>query len=125
MQIHPKTEIRRRSQLHAAEITLPDLELRQNLEATGGALPDRYRRHLERWRFGTTASKLDYLLDAPMHWGDERAAHAGTGHVGGNAEWIIEAERRAWLSEIPRRPFVMVVQPSSVGRSRAPQGNTL
>ena len=69
-------------------------------------------------RYGPGAFKLDWALEGPIPWRDERCALAATVHVGGSADEIAASER-APGSE---RPFVILAQPSLWDDTRAPAG---
>lgn len=105
-----------------AEIIILDMTPRQILAMEGLHLSSRYQHALQRWRYGTSIYKVDLLLDGPPPWRDRRVASAGTVHVGGTLEEIQQAEYEARVGVLPRRPFVMVAQPSSIDPSRAPKG---
>jgi phytoene dehydrogenase-like protein len=85
-------------------------------------LPDRYRRRLERWRYGPGAFKLDYALDGPIPWRAADVAEAATVHVGGSLLEIAESERASWEGRHAESPFVLVAQPSLFDDTRAPPG---
>ena len=120
--VHTNTPITNLEQLPPAELTLLDLTPRQVLQLAGDRLPPRYQGQLDRWRYGTAAYKVDYLLDGPVPWHDPRTADAGTVHVVGDAHELVVAERDVGRGRMPERPFVMVVQPSSADPTRAPSG---
>lgn len=122
VQIQTGTHITDLSQLPPAELTMLDVTPRQLLAIAGSRLSPRYRKQLARWRYGTAAYKVDYLLDGPVPWSDPRTANAGTVHVVGDASELAHAEREVAAGRMPQRPFVMVVQPSSADDSRAPAG---
>jgi phytoene dehydrogenase-like protein len=88
----------------------------------GDALPERYRRRLAGYRHGVGTFKVDYVLDGPVPWADERCGLAGTVHLGGTAAEVAEAEAAVWRGTEPERPFVLVAQPSVVDPGRAPEG---
>jgi len=69
-------------------------------------------------RYGPGAFKLDWALDGPIPWRDERCALAATVHLGGSAEEIAASER----SPGSLRPFVILAQPSLWDGTRAPAG---
>ncbi|HZD86588.1 MAG TPA: NAD(P)/FAD-dependent oxidoreductase [Gaiellaceae bacterium] len=69
-------------------------------------------------RYGPGAFKLDWALDGPIPWRDERAALAATVHLGGSAEEIAASERAPGSG----RPFVILAQPSLWDETRAPAG---
>ncbi|MFK0083934.1 phytoene desaturase family protein [Glutamicibacter sp. NPDC090743] len=122
VQIHTGHQISHLAQLPDADLTFLDATPRQVVQLAGDQLPARLRRRFERWRYGTAAYKVDYLLDGPIPWKDARTAQAGTVHVIGDAAELALAERQVAAGAMPERPFVMVVQPSSADASRAPAG---
>ncbi|WP_426734578.1 phytoene desaturase family protein [Glutamicibacter sp. 2E12] len=122
VQIHTGHQITSLAQLPDADLTFLDATPRQAVQLAGDQLPARLRRRFERWRYGTAAYKVDYLLDGPIPWKDARTAQAGTVHVIGDAAELARAERQVAAGSMPERPFVMVVQPSSADASRAPAG---
>lgn len=115
----PVTDLR---ELPAADAVLLDLTPRQVLDLAGTQLGPRYRGWLRRWKYGTGVHKVDYLLDGPVPWLDERTAHAGTVHVVGSFEELVHAEHLTGIGQIPERPFVMVSQQSMADPSRVPEG---
>ncbi|MFF0990996.1 phytoene desaturase family protein [Kocuria nitroreducens] len=110
------------AQVRPADVVLLDLTPRQVLGLRGLELPDRYRRALARWRYGTASYKVDLLLDGPVPWRDPRVAEAGTVHVGGTLAEIAAAEQQARAGRLPERPFVLVAQQGAADPSRAPAG---
>jgi phytoene dehydrogenase-like protein len=69
-------------------------------------------------RYGPGAFKLDWALEGPIPWRDERCALAATVHLGGTWEEIAASER----SPGSERPFVLLAQPSLWDETRAPAG---
>lgn len=108
--------------LPAARATLCDVTPRQLLKIAGHRLPARFRRRLERYRYGMAAFKMDWALDGPVPWRDRTCALAGTVHLGGTLEEISSAERAAWEGSSCERPFVLLAQPSLFDPTRAPAG---
>ncbi|MGO2632884.1 MAG: phytoene desaturase family protein [Galactobacter sp.] len=88
----------------------------------GRALPARYRRKLERTRYGAGISKMDVALSGPVPWSDPMLAKAPTVHVGGTFAHVAGAEAEVAKGRFPAEPFVLAVQPSVVDPSRAPEG---
>lgn len=113
----------RLSEIPPARVVLLDVTPRQLLRMGGGAFSARYRRTLERYRYGPGAYKLDWALSEPIPWRDPECARAGTVHLGGTLDEISRAERQAWTGERPERPFVLLAQPSLFDRTRAPGGS--
>jgi phytoene dehydrogenase-like protein len=108
--------------LPAAKAILFDLSPRPLLRLAGSRFPPRYRRALERFRYGMGVFKVDWALDAPIPWRNPEVAGAGTVHLGGTLAEIASSERDAWEGRHADRPFVLLAQPTLFDRSRAPQG---
>ena len=94
----------------------------QVVAIAGQQLPERYRASLLRFRHGPGAFKVDFALDGPVPWANPECARAGTVHVGGTFAEVAAAEAEVAAGRMPARPFVLVVQPSVVDPSRAPDG---
>lgn len=86
----------------------------------GAELPAAYRRRLERMRFGPGSCKVDFVLDGPIPWADERVGAAPTVHIGGPRAEIARAENRVLRGSHPDRPFVLLAQPDLFDRGRNP-----
>jgi phytoene dehydrogenase-like protein len=85
-------------------------------------LPDRYRRRLERFRYGPGVFKLDWALDGPIPWRAPECAQAATVHLCGALEEIVASEREPWRGRTAERPYVLLAQQSLFDPSRAPAG---
>jgi phytoene dehydrogenase-like protein len=105
----------------AAHVLL-DVTPRQLLAMAGDRLPPRYRRQLQRYRYGVGACKVDYALNAPVPWRDPICAQAGTVHLGGKLQEIAHGEALVWRGRHAPRPYVLVTQPSLFDATRAPAG---
>ncbi len=99
-----------------------DVTPRQLLKIAGERFPGRYRRTLERYRYGPGVFKADFALDGPIPWRAEGCERAGTVHVGGTLEEISIGEAAVSRGEHPERPFVLLAQHSLFDASRAPEG---
>ncbi len=106
--------------LPAHRAVLLDVSPRALLRLAGDRLPPRYRRQLERYRYGPGVFKVDYALSGPVPWQAEACRHAGTVHLGGTLPEIAAAERAVHQGQHPERPFVLVAQQSLFDPSRAP-----
>ena len=106
----------------AARAVLFDLTPRQVLQIAGERFPQSYRRRLADWRYGAGVFKVDWALDAPVPWGDERLTGAGTVHLGASLAELVESERDVAQGRISERPYVLVAQASGADPSRAPEG---
>lgn len=113
-------EVRSLTQLPAAPITMLDLTPRQVLAVADDRLDGRYRRALTRYRYGPGVFKLDWALSGPIPWTNRAVHTAGTVHLGGRLEEIVAAEAEIHAGRHASRPYVIVVQPTVMDRSRAP-----
>jgi phytoene dehydrogenase-like protein len=109
-------------QIPPARAVLLDVTPRQLLRIAGSRLPGRYRRALERYRYGPGVFKLDLALSGPVPWRAAACRRAGTVHVGGTLAEIAEGEAAVWRGQHPERPYVLVAQQSLFDSTRAPEG---
>jgi len=115
--------VRSVDELPRARAYLFDLTPAQMLRLDGLRWPSRYRRRLERYRYGPGVFKMDWALSGPIPWKAEECRQAGTVHVGGTLEEIAASERLSWTGKEGDRPFVLVGQASVFDASRAPAGS--
>ena len=109
-------------ELPPSPIVLFDVTPRQFARIAGDRLPLRYRRALERFKYGPGIFKIDYALDGPLSWVTEWCTKAGTIHLGGTYEEIAEAESQVAQEREPDTPFLLLSQPTLFDPSRAPAG---
>ena len=110
------------SELPPHRVALLDLAPKIVLEVAPGSFPRRYQDDLETFRHGPGAFKVDWTLDAPIPWRSAECLRAGTVHVGGTMEEIAESELVVAQGRHPKRPFVLLTQPTLFDRTRAPDG---
>jgi phytoene dehydrogenase-like protein len=108
--------------LPPARAVLCDVTPRQLLVLAGDRFPTRYRRHLERFRYGPGVFKLDWALSGPIPWTAPECGQAATVHVGGSFEEIATAERAPSEGRVAERPFLILAQQSVFDPTRAPEG---
>jgi phytoene dehydrogenase-like protein len=106
------------TRLPEADLVLADVTPRRLIRIAGPALPSRYRRQLERFRYGAGTFKIDYALSSPIPWTANACLRAATVHLGGTLEEIVASEQRFTSAT----PFVLLVQPSLFDPTRAPTG---
>ncbi|HLF60468.1 MAG TPA: NAD(P)/FAD-dependent oxidoreductase [Acidimicrobiia bacterium] len=99
-----------------------DVMPRAAIQIGGDRISPMQRRRLSGQRTGPAVFKVDWALDGPIPWSDERSPHAGTVHVGGTWEEVAEAEDAVHSGRHPERPFVLVAQQSLFDTTRAPEG---
>ena len=109
-------------ELSGTSTVLLDVTPRQFLSLAGDRVSGRYRRALERYRYGPGVFKVDYALSGPVPWRAEECARAATVHLGGTLEEIAAAEAEVARGGIPERPYVLVAQQSLFDPGRAPAG---
>jgi len=105
-----------------SRVVMLDVTPRQFLALAGDRLDGRYRRALERFRYGSGVVKVDYALSGPVPWRAPECARAGTAHLGGTLEEIAAAETQVARGDHPERPYVLVAQQSLFDSTRAPEG---
>jgi phytoene dehydrogenase-like protein len=110
------------SALPDSRVVLFDTSPDQLVRIAGDALPARYRRRLERYRYGPGVFKVDWALDGPIPWRDPRCLDASTVHVGGTLAEICASERAMYAGSHHERPFLILCQQSDFDPSRAPEG---
>jgi phytoene dehydrogenase-like protein len=109
-------------EVSTARVVMLDLGPHQVARIAGPRLPDRYRRALERYRYGSAAFKIDWALDGPVPWAAPACARAATVHLGGTLEEIAASEAAHERGEVHERPFILFVQPTLFDPTRAPAG---
>jgi phytoene dehydrogenase-like protein len=101
---------------------LLDVTPRQLLRIAGHRLTGRYRRALERYRYGAGSFKMDWALSGPIPWRNPECQRAATVHLGGTLDEIAASEHAPLAGRVPEKPFVLLVQPTLFDPSRAPEG---
>jgi len=109
-------------ELPQARAVLLDVTPRQFLDIAGDRVPGRYRRAMERFRYGPGVCKVDWAMDGPIPWKAEGVARAATVHVGGTIEELAASEEAVWRGEHAERPFIVLAQQTPFDPTRAPAG---
>jgi phytoene dehydrogenase-like protein len=115
--------VRSLEELPPAPMVLCDIGPHALAEIAGSRLPLDFRRALQRYRYGTAAFKLDWALRAPIPWRNAACGRAGTVHIGGTFEEIVDSENAPARGVHAPKPFVLLSQPSLFDSSRAPHGS--
>ncbi|MGZ8178739.1 phytoene desaturase family protein [Williamsia sp. SKLECPSW1] len=111
--------VRSSAELPRADVVLLDTSPQVAVDIYGDALPRRIRRAYGRFRRAPGAFKVDYAVEGPVPWTAEGVASAGTVHVCGDADEVVEAERLVAQGVMPARPFVIVGQQYVADPSRS------
>jgi phytoene dehydrogenase-like protein len=109
-------------ELGRPRLVLLDLTPRGLLALAGDRLPAKYRRRLERYRYGPGVFKVDWALDGPIPWRAEECTRAATVHLGATLEEIAASEAAPAQGRIAERPYVLLAQQSLFDPTRAPAG---
>lgn len=109
-------------QVSGRDLVLCDVTPRQFVSMAGSYLPAPFRESLEQYRYGPGVFKMDWALSEPIPWRARECLRSATVHLGGTLEEIAASETAAWDGEPPKRPFVLVVQPTVFDPTRAPAG---
>ncbi|MER6033855.1 NAD(P)/FAD-dependent oxidoreductase [Streptomyces sp. NPDC001835] len=76
-------------------------------------------RHFQ-WDFATF--KVDWALDGPVPWQDERAAGAGTVHLADGMDELTRFAAQIAMRQVPDRPFSLFGQMTTADATRSPEG---
>jgi phytoene dehydrogenase-like protein len=120
--VHTDSEIRDLGELPACRATLLDTTPRGLLALAGDRLPVRAAARMRSFRYGPGIFKLDWALDGAVPWTAEDCRRAPTVHVCGSYEEVVLSEAQVAAGRVPDRPYCIVVQPSIVDPTRAPEG---
>jgi phytoene dehydrogenase-like protein len=101
------------------KLLLLDITPGQFLKMAEKQLPERDKKRLGRYKYGPGVFKIDWLLDGEIPWKAPECLMAGTVHIGGSLEEIIDAERAVFQGQHPEKPFIMLAQPSLFDKTRA------
>ncbi|BBY32356.1 dehydrogenase [Mycolicibacter minnesotensis] len=88
------------------------------LSIYGDALPARYARALRRYRYGSAAAKVDFVLSDEVPWSDPRLALAPTLHLGGDRRQMAQAEAAIAAGRHAQQPMILAALPHLVDASR-------
>lgn len=115
-------EVKSLRELPKSEMVFLDLGPKQLIELGDGRLPSFYKKQLERFRYGPGVFKVDWALSEPIPWQNEHCRRAGTVHVGGTLQEMVQSEKDMWNGRHSERPYTLVTQQSLFDDSRAPEG---
>jgi phytoene dehydrogenase-like protein len=98
-------------QLPRARAYLFDTTPRNLVQVLGDRLSDRYRRSMQRYRYGDGVAKVDFVLSGPVPWAHPVIGQASTIHVGGTRAEMGHAEAEIASGRHAERPLVLVSDP--------------
>jgi phytoene dehydrogenase-like protein len=120
--IKTSARVRKLSDLPRYDLILCDVTPRQLLQLSDSQLSTKYKRKLEKFRYGCGVFKVDYALSGSIPWKARECLQAATVHVGGKAQEITASEAAVRNGSEAERPFVLLAQPSLFDSTRAPAG---
>ena len=108
--------------LPSARAVLFDTSPRQLVRIAGKRLPAAYQKRMTEFAYGPGIFKIDWALSAPIPWNYPECQQTATLHLGATLEEIAQGEADSWEGRHPKRPFVLLAQPSLFDETRAPAG---
>ncbi|MEU1462645.1 NAD(P)/FAD-dependent oxidoreductase [Streptomyces sp. NPDC005727] len=85
-------------------------------------LPAQVLEDLRRFQWDFATFKVDWALDGPVPWRDERAAGAGTVHLADGMDELTRFAAQIAMRQVPDRPFALFGQMTTADASRSPEG---
>ena len=104
-----------------ADVVIADVMPHALLRMAGDQLDGTYRSMMARYRYGASTFKVDWALDGPIPWTNEETRRAGTIHLAGDEQDLLDAVT-ASHTRLPERPFLILGQQSVADPTRAPEG---
>jgi phytoene dehydrogenase-like protein len=116
------TPIRSLKDLPSAKLVLFDLTPHQILKILGLQLPATNRVRFKRYQYGPAVFKMDWALSGPIPWIAPECKKSATIHLGGSFEEIVSSEETVSKQGHPKKPFIILAQPTLFDPTRAPLG---
>ena len=110
------------NQLPNAKSYLFDLTPARFLAIEGLNLTDSYRNKMASYNYGAGVFKMDFALNAPIPFLDEKCQKSGTVHLGFSTDEMENSEKFAYQNRKTANPYVLLAQHSVFDDTRAPQG---
>jgi phytoene dehydrogenase-like protein len=85
-------------------------------------LPASLLADLEHFELDQGTVKVDWALRGPIPWADPAVRRAGTVHLGGDMDHLVEFGADLASGRVPRRPFCLFGQMTMIDPSRSPAG---
>ncbi|MEW2086426.1 NAD(P)/FAD-dependent oxidoreductase [Streptomyces sp. NPDC005283] len=108
--IETGVRVRSLEELPPASAVVLDVAPGAAADICGARMPSRVGRAYRKWRHGPGAFKVDLAVEGGVPWSNEACRRAGTVHLGGTLEEVVDAEREVGLGRMPQRPFVLLSQ---------------
>src|SRR5262249_1648640 len=85
-------------------------------------LPARVLRRIRHFRYDPATVKVDWALDRPIPWSDERVRPGGTVHVCDSLAGLDAFGRQLDADFVPAHPFLVMGQMTTTDPTRSPAG---
>ncbi len=85
-------------------------------------LPDTFVSRMRHFERSASTVKVNYALERPVPWTDDRAIGAGTVHVADDRRELSQTANDLALGMIPADPFLLVGQMTTSDPTRSPEG---
>lgn len=121
--IQTRREVTSLGDLPDADAILFDLTAWRAAPLVRGHVSSRLEKRLASFPHGPSVFKVDYALSAPIPWIAPECHEAATVHLGGTFSEIAAAEHDVMHGRLPKRPFVLLAQPTICDPTRAPEGS--
>jgi len=115
-------EVSSAKDLPAARAYLFDTTPRAALEILGETIPSSLTRGLRRFRHGSGAAKVDFVLSEPVPWTVPQVGQAGTVHIGGTRADLARGEAQVDKGIFSTNPVVLLSDPGVVDDTRVVDG---
>ena len=99
-----------------------DTTPKQLLKVKNTELSKIYRKRLTQFKYGPGVFKIDWALDKPIPFVNEKCRKAGTVHIGYTPSEIKNSEALTHKGEITQTPYILVAQHTLFDKTRAPEG---
>jgi phytoene dehydrogenase-like protein len=93
-----------------ADIVMLDLTPAAALAIYGDVMPGRIKRSYRRYRQGSSAFKVDFVIKGDIPWTNPDCRRAGSVHLGGTFAEVADTERQRAQGKMAQRPFVLIGQ---------------
>ncbi|PRX44841.1 phytoene desaturase family protein [Salegentibacter salegens] len=109
-------------ELPESKTYLFDLTPKQLLKIKETDFSNLYRKRMNSFKYGAGVFKIDWALNKPIPFTNEKCRKAGTVHIGFSEEEMETSEQSIHQNNMTQAPYVLVAQHSIFDISRAPAG---
>ena len=105
-----------------AKAYLFDITPKQLLSIKGLNLSWLYKKRLKSFTYGAGVFKIDWALNAPIPFLNEKCRKSGTVHLGFTSQEMKDSENKIHHGQMTEKPYVLIAQHSLFDDTRAPSG---